>query len=150
MVFVLHRWGRGHPEEYTNAINLGEEGRYDSETGQKPRSGQILWIRGLTRLQTQVRASLAASLAAAKIGRIIVNFFRLLFKSSSLVVIVHFYLNCFYIDISYLFSVFDTYIITNVFLSYIHILYCTIVHSYIWQILSFRFSLFLLYCCSFF
>lgn len=35
-------------------MNLGEEG-YDSiDADKKPRSGQILWIRGLTRLQTQV------------------------------------------------------------------------------------------------
>ncbi|XP_050426565.1 plasma membrane calcium-transporting ATPase 2 isoform X2 [Adelges cooleyi] len=51
----LLSWGRGHPEEYTNAINLGEENRYDPDSGQKPRAGQILWIRGLTRLQTQIR-----------------------------------------------------------------------------------------------
>uniref|UniRef100_U5EU54 Calcium-transporting ATPase n=1 Tax=Corethrella appendiculata TaxID=1370023 RepID=U5EU54_9DIPT len=48
-------WGRGHPEEYTEAINLGEE-RFDSiDSDKKPRAGQILWIRGLTRLQTQLR-----------------------------------------------------------------------------------------------
>ncbi|XP_069694637.1 plasma membrane calcium-transporting ATPase 2 isoform X4 [Periplaneta americana] len=48
-------WGRGHPEEYTEAITLGEE-KFDpdSQEGKKPRAGQILWIRGLTRLQTQV------------------------------------------------------------------------------------------------
>ncbi|KRG07251.1 plasma membrane calcium-transporting ATPase 2 isoform X8 [Drosophila mojavensis] len=48
-------WGRGHPEEYTDAMNLGEE-RFDSiDSDKKPRAGQILWIRGLTRLQTQIR-----------------------------------------------------------------------------------------------
>ncbi|XP_039298355.1 plasma membrane calcium-transporting ATPase 2 isoform X3 [Nilaparvata lugens] len=48
-------WGRGHPEEYTEAINLGEE-KFDPENAdKKPRAGQILWIRGLTRLQTQLR-----------------------------------------------------------------------------------------------
>ncbi|XP_055922081.1 plasma membrane calcium-transporting ATPase 2 isoform X2 [Eupeodes corollae] len=48
-------WGRGHPEEYTEAMNLGEE-RFDSiDSDKKPRAGQILWIRGLTRLQTQLR-----------------------------------------------------------------------------------------------
>jgi len=57
-VYVLRvsgRWGRGHPEEYTEAIALGEE-KFDpdSQEGKKPRAGQILWIRGLTRLQTQV------------------------------------------------------------------------------------------------
>ncbi|KAJ1530908.1 hypothetical protein ONE63_005748 [Megalurothrips usitatus] len=44
-------WGRGHPEEYTEAINLGDD-RFDD--GDKKPRGQILWIRGLTRLQTQV------------------------------------------------------------------------------------------------
>ncbi|XP_035892524.1 plasma membrane calcium-transporting ATPase 2 isoform X2 [Anopheles stephensi] len=49
-------WGRGHPEsEYTEAIRLGEE-RYETmDNDKKPRAGQILWIRGLTRLQTQLR-----------------------------------------------------------------------------------------------
>ncbi|XP_046683996.1 plasma membrane calcium-transporting ATPase 2 isoform X3 [Homalodisca vitripennis] len=47
-------WGRGHPEQYTEAIALGED-KYDAEgSDKKPRAGQILWIRGLTRLQTQV------------------------------------------------------------------------------------------------
>lgn len=49
------RWGRGNPEEYTEAINLGgDDSRYDPMDDKKPRAGQILWIRGLTRLQTQV------------------------------------------------------------------------------------------------
>lgn len=48
-------WGRGHPDEYTEAINLGgDDSRYDPMDDKKPRAGQILWIRGLTRLQTQV------------------------------------------------------------------------------------------------
>lgn len=47
-------WGRGHPEEYTEAIQLGEEHKFDPDADKKPRAGQILWIRGLTRLQTQV------------------------------------------------------------------------------------------------
>ncbi|XP_063928745.1 plasma membrane calcium-transporting ATPase 2 isoform X2 [Zophobas morio] len=46
-------WGRGHPEEYTEAIAIGEE-KFDVDSDKKPRAGQILWIRGLTRLQTQV------------------------------------------------------------------------------------------------
>ncbi|KAG4079815.1 hypothetical protein HA402_014946 [Bradysia odoriphaga] len=51
----LLSWGRGHPEQYTEAINLGDE-RFDSmDSDKKPRAGQILWIRGLTRLQTQLR-----------------------------------------------------------------------------------------------
>lgn len=47
-------WGRGHPEEYTEAINIGGEEKFDVDSDKKPRAGQILWIRGLTRLQTQV------------------------------------------------------------------------------------------------
>ena len=54
MSFFFCRWGRGHPEEYTEAIALGEE-KFDPDADKKPRAGQILWIRGLTRLQTQVR-----------------------------------------------------------------------------------------------
>ncbi|XP_067614140.1 plasma membrane calcium-transporting ATPase 3-like isoform X5 [Eurosta solidaginis] len=50
----LLSWGRGHPEEYTDGMHLGEE-RFDSiDSDKKPRAGQILWIRGLTRLQTQI------------------------------------------------------------------------------------------------
>ncbi|XP_059489575.1 plasma membrane calcium-transporting ATPase 2 isoform X2 [Neocloeon triangulifer] len=47
----IFSWGRGHPEE---TIALGDEG-LDSDSDKKPRAGQILWIRGLTRLQTQLR-----------------------------------------------------------------------------------------------
>ncbi|VEN48706.1 unnamed protein product [Callosobruchus maculatus] len=50
---IGEEWGRGHPEEYTEAIAIGEE-KYDLDSDKKPRAGQILWIRGLTRLQTQV------------------------------------------------------------------------------------------------
>uniref|UniRef100_A0A8D8R135 Calcium-transporting ATPase n=1 Tax=Cacopsylla melanoneura TaxID=428564 RepID=A0A8D8R135_9HEMI len=50
-------WGRGHPEEYTEAIQLGEEHKFDADGDKKPRAGQILWIRGLTRLQTQHRST---------------------------------------------------------------------------------------------
>ncbi|KAF4525203.1 hypothetical protein B566_EDAN008309 [Ephemera danica] len=46
----IFSWGRGHPEE---TMTLGEE-NLDSDSEKKPRAGQILWIRGLTRLQTQV------------------------------------------------------------------------------------------------
>lgn len=55
LFLFMWRWGRGHPEQYTEAIgNLGDE-RFDSlDSDKKPRAGQILWIRGLTRLQTQV------------------------------------------------------------------------------------------------
>lgn len=52
LYFCLFSWGRGHPEQ---AINLGGDECYDSmDSDKKPRAGQILWIRGLTRLQTQV------------------------------------------------------------------------------------------------
>ncbi|XP_043280837.1 plasma membrane calcium-transporting ATPase 2 isoform X4 [Venturia canescens] len=44
-------WGRGQPDDI-GAINLGDE-NYDPDSDKKPRAGQILWIRGLTRLQTQ-------------------------------------------------------------------------------------------------
>lgn len=44
-------WGRGPPEDYPQ---LHTEGKFDSETGRKRRA-HILWLRGLTRLQTQIR-----------------------------------------------------------------------------------------------
>jgi len=50
---LLNRWGRGHPEQYTDAVPIGEEG-YDADAEKRRSTGQILWIRGLTRLQTQV------------------------------------------------------------------------------------------------
>uniref|UniRef100_A0A336KVS7 Calcium-transporting ATPase n=1 Tax=Culicoides sonorensis TaxID=179676 RepID=A0A336KVS7_CULSO len=50
----LLSWGRGHPEEYAETLALEGDG-YDSMEDKKPRAGQILWIRGLTRLQTQLR-----------------------------------------------------------------------------------------------
>ncbi|XP_058801583.1 plasma membrane calcium-transporting ATPase 2 isoform X2 [Phymastichus coffea] len=46
-------WGRGQPEDI-GVINLGDE-KYDPDSTKQPRTGQILWIRGLTRLQTQLR-----------------------------------------------------------------------------------------------
>lgn len=51
-VFLKNRWGRGQPDDI-GAINLGDE-NFDPDSDKKPRAGQILWIRGLTRLQTQV------------------------------------------------------------------------------------------------
>ncbi|XP_076651932.1 plasma membrane calcium-transporting ATPase 3 isoform X6 [Halictus rubicundus] len=45
-------WGRGQPDDI-GAINLGDE-KFDPDSDKKPRKGQILWLRGLTRLQTQV------------------------------------------------------------------------------------------------
>lgn len=47
----VRSWGRGQPEPDT--IQPGPD--YDGDLDKKPRAGQILWIRGLTRLQTQVR-----------------------------------------------------------------------------------------------
>ncbi|XP_045507471.1 plasma membrane calcium-transporting ATPase 3 isoform X5 [Colias croceus] len=44
-------WGRGQPDP--ESIQPGPD--YDSDLDKKPRAGQILWIRGLTRLQTQLR-----------------------------------------------------------------------------------------------
>ncbi|XP_060830277.1 plasma membrane calcium-transporting ATPase 2 isoform X3 [Bombus pascuorum] len=46
-------WGRGQPDDI-GAISLGDE-KFDPDSDKKPRAGQILWIRGLTRLQTQLR-----------------------------------------------------------------------------------------------
>nr|XP_032524976.1 plasma membrane calcium-transporting ATPase 2 isoform X5 [Danaus plexippus plexippus] len=43
-------WGRGQPDAET--LPTGPD--YDSDLDKKPRAGQILWIRGLTRLQTQM------------------------------------------------------------------------------------------------
>ncbi|XP_034836743.1 plasma membrane calcium-transporting ATPase 2 [Maniola hyperantus] len=43
-------WGRGQPDP--ESMQPGPD--YDSDLDKKPRAGQILWIRGLTRLQTQV------------------------------------------------------------------------------------------------
>ncbi|XP_026673718.1 plasma membrane calcium-transporting ATPase 2 isoform X7 [Ceratina calcarata] len=48
----IFSWGRGQPDDI-GAINLGDE-KFDPDSDKKPRAGQILWIRGLTRLQTQV------------------------------------------------------------------------------------------------
>ncbi|XP_011298574.1 plasma membrane calcium-transporting ATPase 2 isoform X2 [Fopius arisanus] len=49
----IFSWGRGQPDDI-HAIHLGDE-KYDPDSDKKPRAGQILWIRGLTRLQTQLR-----------------------------------------------------------------------------------------------
>lgn len=58
-MFFKNRWGRGQPDDI-GAINLGDE-KYDPDSDKKPRAGQILWIRGLTRLQTQVTIPLSLS-----------------------------------------------------------------------------------------
>lgn len=58
--FFKNRWGRGQPDDI-GAINLGDE-KFDPDSDKKPRAGQILWIRGLTRLQTQVTIPISLSL----------------------------------------------------------------------------------------
>lgn len=61
-VFFKNRWGRGQPDDI-GAINLGDE-KFDPDSDKKPRAGQILWIRGLTRLQTQVTIPISLSLSS--------------------------------------------------------------------------------------
>lgn len=58
-VFFKNRWGRGQPDDI-GAMNLGDE-KFDPDSDKKPRAGQILWIRGLTRLQTQVTIPISLS-----------------------------------------------------------------------------------------
>lgn len=51
----IFSWGRGNPEDMAATMALVED-KYDENGHEKKRStGQILWIRGLTRLQTQIR-----------------------------------------------------------------------------------------------
>lgn len=59
--FFKNRWGRGQPDDI-GAINLGDE-KFDPDSDKKPRAGQILWIRGLTRLQTQVIILISLSIS---------------------------------------------------------------------------------------
>lgn len=48
-------WGRGTPEEIKATVGPLIEDKYDADGHDRKRTtGQILWIRGLTRLQTQV------------------------------------------------------------------------------------------------
>ncbi|XP_054922097.1 plasma membrane calcium-transporting ATPase 2 isoform X9 [Dermacentor andersoni] len=47
-------WGSGAPEEMHATASLVEDGSSGSLSQDVKRTGQILWIRGLTRLQTQV------------------------------------------------------------------------------------------------
>lgn len=63
-VFFKNRWGRGQPDDI-GAMNLGDE-KFDPDSDKKPRAGQILWIRGLTRLQTQVTIPISFSLFLSK------------------------------------------------------------------------------------
>ncbi|XP_065297279.1 plasma membrane calcium-transporting ATPase 2 isoform X7 [Dermacentor albipictus] len=48
-------WGSGAPEEMNATASLVEDGSSGSLSQDVKRTGQILWIRGLTRLQTQIR-----------------------------------------------------------------------------------------------
>lgn len=48
-------WGSGAPEELHATASLVEDGSSGSLSQDVKRTGQILWIRGLTRLQTQLR-----------------------------------------------------------------------------------------------
>ncbi|XP_076363531.1 plasma membrane calcium-transporting ATPase 2-like isoform X2 [Tachypleus tridentatus] len=48
-------WGSGTPDELESDVLHGEESSRDSISQDVKRTGQILWIRGLTRLQTQLR-----------------------------------------------------------------------------------------------
>lgn len=50
-------WGRGHPEDISATMGALVEDKFDSDGDKKRTTGQILWIRGLTRLQTQVGRS---------------------------------------------------------------------------------------------
>lgn len=63
-VFFKNRWGRGQPDDI-GAMNLGDE-KFDPDSDKKPRAGQILWIRGLTRLQTQVTIPISFSFFLSK------------------------------------------------------------------------------------
>ncbi|XP_040357817.1 plasma membrane calcium-transporting ATPase 2 isoform X7 [Ixodes scapularis] len=47
-------WGSGPPDEMNATASLVEDGSSGSLSQDVKRTGQILWIRGLTRLQTQV------------------------------------------------------------------------------------------------
>jgi len=69
-VFFKNRWGRGQPDDI-GAINLGDE-KFDPDSDKKPRAGQILWIRGLTRLQTQV--TIPISLFSLSLSHSILSF----------------------------------------------------------------------------
>ncbi|EFX76259.1 hypothetical protein DAPPUDRAFT_188575 [Daphnia pulex] len=53
----IFSWGRGHPEDISAAMGALTEDRFDADGEKKRTTGQILWIRGLTRLQTQVGRS---------------------------------------------------------------------------------------------
>ena len=66
LIVFKNRWGRGQPDDI-GAINLGDE-KFDPDSDKKPRAGQILWIRGLTRLQTQVTIPISLSFSPLKVN----------------------------------------------------------------------------------
>uniref|UniRef100_A0A646QFN5 Calcium-transporting ATPase n=1 Tax=Hemiscolopendra marginata TaxID=943146 RepID=A0A646QFN5_9MYRI len=47
-------WGSGTPEDLAANVSLGDDAT-GADAKETKRTGQILWIRGLTRLQTQIR-----------------------------------------------------------------------------------------------
>jgi hypothetical protein len=49
----MPKWGAGEVYEPTLPVDLGPEGQ--QRPGASLTKGQILWLRGITRLQTQVR-----------------------------------------------------------------------------------------------
>lgn len=50
----MFTWGSGPPDETAVDLSLLDDGSNGSVSQDGKRTGQILWIRGLTRLQTQV------------------------------------------------------------------------------------------------
>ncbi|KAG1699330.1 Plasma membrane calcium-transporting ATPase 3 [Nymphon striatum] len=51
----MFTWGSGPPDETAAELSLMDDGSNGSVSQDGKRTGQILWIRGLTRLQTQLR-----------------------------------------------------------------------------------------------
>lgn len=57
-------WGSGSPEDLDAGGSLVEDTSRGSISQEVKRTGQILWIRGLTRLQTQVMAQYLTNMHA--------------------------------------------------------------------------------------
>ena len=53
ILFSSFRWGSGEPQ-VDQMRDLSKDPQLDPDAKEGKRTGQILWIRGLTRLQTQV------------------------------------------------------------------------------------------------
>ena len=51
---AAHSWGSGSPEEIISSPTVVDEDNGMGTMERRKTTGQILWIRGLTRLQTQV------------------------------------------------------------------------------------------------